>query len=41
LIFIAGMGYVAYIGYSTGHPKYLAAPFDQTGKQCSYAEGYQ
>jgi hypothetical protein len=32
---------VAVIAFSRGHPHLLAAPFDSTGFQCGYAEGYQ
>lgn len=33
---IAGMGFVAYLGFTTGDPRYLASPFDEDGKQCKY-----
>ena len=30
------MGFVAYLGFTTGDPRYLASPFDEDGKQCKY-----
>jgi hypothetical protein len=38
---MAAMVAVAVIAFSRGHPHLLAAPFDSTGFQCGYAEGYQ
>lgn len=35
------MGFVGYLGFHTGKPSLLAAPFDQDGNQCGVAAGYE
>ena len=40
LAFWAGLVIVAVFAFSKGNPQLLAAPFDSSGQQCGYAEGY-
>jgi hypothetical protein len=39
-VFLAALGYVAYIAFNTGNPEYLVYPFDSAGNQCGYTTGY-
>jgi len=36
LLFLGAVGYVAYLGFSTGNPSLLASPFDEDANHCKY-----
>jgi hypothetical protein len=38
---LAVLGYIAFVAFNTGNPKYLAYPFDSEGKQCKLEPGYE
>jgi len=41
LVFLVALGYVAFVAFNTGNPKYLAYPFDSNKQQCGYSPGYE
>jgi hypothetical protein len=41
LAFIAGMIYIAYVGFTTGDPRLLASPFDEAQNQCKIDAGFE
>ena len=41
LVFWAGLIVVAIFAFSKGQPHLLAAPFDSSGNQCGYSQGYK